>query len=41
MAASNGLRVARPGRVERNLKRLECYQPAVDDVDPAWSAGVW
>ncbi len=27
--------------LERNVKRLDRYQAAVADVDPAWSAGVW
>jgi hypothetical protein len=27
--------------LELDVKRLDCYQPAVADVDPAWSAGVW
>jgi hypothetical protein len=27
--------------LELNVKRLDCDQPAVADVDPAWSAGVW
>jgi hypothetical protein len=27
--------------LELNAKRPDCYQPAVADVDPAWSSGVW
>ena len=27
--------------LERDIKRLDRYQPAVADVDAAWSAGVW
>jgi hypothetical protein len=27
--------------LERHVKRLDRYQAAVADVDPAWSAGVW
>jgi hypothetical protein len=27
--------------LERNVKRLDRYQAAVADVDPAWSSGVW
>ena len=26
---------------ERDIKRLDRYQPAVADVDAAWSPGVW
>jgi hypothetical protein len=28
-------------QLERDIKHLDRYQPAVADVDPAWSAGVW
>ena len=27
--------------LERDVKRLDRYQAAVADVDPAWSSGVW
>jgi hypothetical protein len=27
--------------LERHVTRLDRYQAAVADVDPAWSAGVW
>jgi hypothetical protein len=27
--------------LERDIKRLDRYQAAVADVDPAWSSGVW
>jgi hypothetical protein len=41
MAASNDLGWRDRAEWSTTSSALECYQPAVDDVDPAWSAGVW
>jgi hypothetical protein len=41
MAASSGRGGATGVELELDVKRLDRYQPAVADVDPAWSAGVW